>query len=175
MFQLEKHDAEFSHLNLRKESHGESRVPAATITFTAASSSLILDIIDKKLRPSFYEEPSSGSQQKLPSDGNNLTALKFPYLKEQKIGMKIKGYELWIHSLLEHIDPLFFADAELVIEKVSFIEGGSVELTLKVNTTIGSDDFAPLLEAWDRGEVTISLQPPGESPQQQLDLTADAA
>ncbi|MCO7468873.1 hypothetical protein NJG16_02190 [Stenotrophomonas maltophilia] len=174
MFQLEKHDAEFSHLNLRKESHGESKVPAATITFKAASSSLILDIIDDKLRPSFYEAPSSGSQQSLPIDGNNLTALKFPYLKEQKIGFKSKGYELEIHSLLEHIDPLFFADAELVIEKVSFIEGGSVELTLKVNTTIESDDFAPLLEAWDRGAVSISLAPPSGQSQQQ-DLTEQAA
>ncbi|MBA0395657.1 hypothetical protein D7U98_09625 [Stenotrophomonas maltophilia] len=171
MLQLEKHDAEFSHLNLRKEKHGESSVPAATITFQAGSSSLILDSIDNKLRPSFYEEPSSGSQQNLPIDGNYLTALKFPYLKEQKIGMKIKGYELEIHSLLEHIDPIFFADAELVIEKVFFIEGGSVQLILKVNTTIESEDFAPLLEAWDRGAVSISLTPPSAAAQQ-ADLAA---
>lgn len=173
MFGLDKHDAVFSHLTLRKENHGENKVPAATITLTAAASSLILDIIDEKLRPSFYEAPSSGSQQNLPIDGNNLTALKFPYLKEQKIGIKSKGYELEIHSLLEHIEPLFFADVELIIEKVSFIEGGSVELTLKANTTIDAEDFAPLLEAWDRGEVSISLTPPKPA-ESQKDL-ADAA
>lgn len=81
MFQLDKHEAEFSHLNLRKENHGEDKVPAATLTFKLTASALVLDSIDKKLRKTFFEKPGKGEQQALPIDGNNLTALAIPYLK----------------------------------------------------------------------------------------------
>lgn len=160
MFHLDKHEADFSHLNLRKENHGDERVPAATLTLKVTTSALLLDSIDKKLRPAFFEKPGKGEQQTLPIDGNNLTALKLPYLKEQKIGLKFSGYELQVAGLLDHVDPLFFADAELVIHGATFIEGGSVELVLKANTVIDSEDYAPLLEAWDRGSVRVSLTPP---------------
>ncbi|WP_126969029.1 hypothetical protein [Xanthomonas sp. BRIP62411] len=170
MFHLESNDAEYSHLNLRKEKHGEDKVPAATLTFKLGASALILDSIDPKLRPSFYEKPGKGAQQALAIDGNDLTALKLPYLKPQKIGLKAKGYELTIASLLEHIEPLFFADSELVLETVGFIEGGSCELVIKVNTTIESEDYQPLLEAWDREQVVLTLTPPKRAAQQS-DLT----
>jgi len=160
MFQLEAQNAEYSHLNLRKEKHGEEKVPAATLTFKLGASALLLDSIDPKLRPAFYEKPGKGEQQTLPIDGNNLTALKLPYLKPQKIGIKIKGYEINIASLLDHIEPLFFADTELVIDTVGFLEGGSCELVIKINTTIEDDDYQPLLEAWDREEVVLTLTPP---------------
>lgn len=171
MFQLDKHEADFSHLNLRKENHGDEKVPAATLTLKISTSALALDSIDKKLRPAFFEKPGKGEQQALPIDGNNLTALKLPYLKEQKIGLKFGGYELTVTGLLDHIDPLFFADTELVIHGVTFIEGGSVELVLKANTPIDPDDYAPLLEAWDRGSVRVSLTPPAKqsSDQEQKD------
>lgn len=162
MFQLDKHEADFSHLNLRKENHGDDKVPAATLTFKLAASALILDSIDKKLRPAFYEKPGKGEQQALPIDGNNLTALKLPYLKEQKIGLKSDGYELTVAPMLDHGEPLFFADAELVIHSLTCIEGGSVELVLKVNTCIEPGDYAPLLEAWDRGDSRLSLSPPSK-------------
>lgn len=171
MFHLEATNAEYSHLNLRKEKHGEDKVPAATLTFKLAVNALVLDRIDPKLRPSFYEKPGKGEQQTLAIDGNELTALKLPYLKPQKIGMKSKGYELTIASLLDHIDPLFFADGELVLETVDFIEGGSCELVLKVNTTIESDDYQPLLDAWDREQVVLTLTPPKRDVQQE-DLSA---
>lgn len=167
MFNTEKHDADFSHLNLRKENHGDEKVPAATLTFKLMASALVLDSIDKKLRPAFYEKPGKGEQQALPIDGNNLTALKLPYLKEQKIGLKFPGYELQVDGNLDHVEPLFFADTELVIDRVNLNEGGSVELTLKANTTIDSDDYAPLLEAWDRGSVRVSLTPPSKAGEQE--------
>lgn len=168
MFHLDKHEADFTHLNLRKENHGEDRVPAATLTFAIAASALVLDTIDKKLRPAFYEKPAKGEQQALPIDGNNLTKLALPYLKEQKIGLKFKGYELQIDGNLDASEPLFFADVELVIEKANFIDGGSVELTLKANTTLERSDYAEILDAWERGAGRLTLTPPTAQEQQKV-------
>lgn len=160
MFNLDKHDARITNVNFRKERHGDEEKAACDISLNLKSSALVLDTIDKKLRKAFFEKPAKGEQQALPIDGNNLTALALPYLKEQKLDQKLEEYEATFHSLLDHIEPLFFADTKVKLEKVVFIEGGSIDLSLKVSTLIDTDDDAPLLAAWRRGDVRVSLAPP---------------
>jgi hypothetical protein len=160
MFQLDKHDVKIKHLNLRTEKHGDQDVAAADFTINLKASALLLDTIDKKLRKVFFEKPAKGEQQALPIDGNNLTALAVPYLREQKLDQKFDGYEVEFASLLEQIEPLFFADVKVTLLKATFIEGGSVELALKVSMTIDEEDDAPLLSVWRRGEIKLTLTPP---------------
>jgi hypothetical protein len=152
MFELDKHEATITNVNFRKENHGDEKKAAVDISVNLSASALILDTFDKKLRKAFFEKPAKGEQQALPIDGNNLTALALPYLREQKLDQKFEGYEVSFNSLLGHIDPVFFADVKVKLEKATFIEGGSVDLALKVSTLIEEDDDAPLLAAWRRGE-----------------------
>lgn len=160
MFQLDKHDAKIKNLNLRMEKHGDQDVAAADFTINLKASALLLDTIDKKLRKVFFEKPAKGEQQALPIDGNNLTALAIPYLREQKLDQKFDGYEVEFASLLEQIDPLFFADVKVTLLRAVFIEGDSVELSLKVSMNIEEEDDAPLLSVWRRGEIKLTLTPP---------------
>lgn len=160
MFQLDKHDARIKNLNLRMEKHGDQDVAAADFTINLKASALLLDTIDKKLRKVFFEKPAKGEQQALPIDGNNLTALAIPYLREQKLDQKFDGYEVEFASLLEQIKPLFFADVKVTLLKAVFIEGGSVDLSLKVSMLIEEEDDAPLLSVWRRGEIKVTLTPP---------------
>ena len=162
MFSLEKHDAKIKNLNLRMEMHGDQHVAAADFTLNLKASALLLDTIDKKLRKVFFEKPAKGEQQALPIDGNNLTALAIPYLREQKLDQKLDGYEVRFASLLEQIEPLFFADVKVTLLRAVFIEGGSVELSLKVSMNIDEDDDAPLLSVWRRGEIKLTLTPPDQ-------------
>lgn len=78
----------------------------------------------------------------------------------QKLNQKFEGYEITLHSLLEHIEPLFFADVKVKLEEVTFIEGGSIDLSFKASTLIDEDDDAPLLAAWRRGDIKVTLTPP---------------
>lgn len=160
MFQLDKHDAKIKNLNLRMEKHGDEDVAAADFTLNLKASALLLDTIDKKLRKVFFEKPAKGEQQALPIDGNNLTALAIPYLREQKLDQKFDGYEVEFASLLGQIEPLFFADAKVALLKAVFIEGGSVDIALKVSMNIDEDDDAHLLAVWRRGEIKLTLTPP---------------
>lgn len=160
MFNLTKHDATITNVNFRKENHGDEKVAAADISIALSASALLLDTFDPKLRKLFFEKPGKGEQQTLPIDGNNLTKLALPYLREQKLDQKFESYEVTLHSLLDHIEPVFFADVKLKLEKATFIEGGSTDLSLKVSTVIDEADDAPLLAAWRRGEVRVSLTPP---------------
>lgn len=160
MFQLDKHDAVLANLNLRKENHGEEKKAAADLKFTLAAPNTLLDSIDKALRPAFFRKPGKGEQQALPIDGNNLVALNLPLLGEQKIATEYEAYEVEIASLLGHIEPLFFADAK--VKKIAWlpIEGGSISMSLTVSVQIDEDDDAPLLAAWRRGEIKVTLTPP---------------
>lgn len=164
MFQLDKHDAKIKNLNLRMEKHGDEDVAAADFSLNLKASALLLDTIDKKLRKVFFEKPAKGEQQALPIDGNNLTALSVPYLRKQKLDQKFAGYEVNFESLLGQIEPLFFADVKVTLLEVVFIEGGSVELALKVSMVIDEEDDAPLLSVWRRGEIKVTLTPPEKQP-----------
>jgi hypothetical protein len=172
MFSLDKHDATITNVNFRKQNHGDQKVAAVDIAIEMKASSLLLDLIDPKLRKAFFAKPGKGEQQALPIDGNNLTALALPFLGEQKLSQEFEDYEVYLHSLLEHIDPVFFLDAK--VKKLAFtpIEGGSIELTLAIAVRIDEDDDAALLSAWRRGEIQLSLTPPTAKPAQE-DLAAD--
>lgn len=171
MFNLDKHEATIKNVNFRKENHGDEPVAAVDIKIETRASNTLLDSIDPELRKRFFKKPGKGEQQALPIDGNNLTALAMPMLGEQKIGHEYQGYEVVLSGLLDHIEPLFFADAK--VKRLSFnpLEGGSIELSLTISTLIDEDDDAALLSAWRRGEVRLSLTPParqpGESEQQE--------
>lgn len=160
MFALDKHDASISNVNFRKENHGDEKRAAVDIRVILKASNMLLDSIDPKLRKAFFAKPGKGEQQALPIDGNNLTALAMPILSEQKLTAEYESYEVELASLLDHIEPVFLVDAK--VKKLSFvpIEGGSIDLSLTVSVLIDEDDDAPLLSAWRRGEVRLSLTPP---------------
>lgn len=172
MFQTTKLYAAITHINFRKENHGDEKRAAVDISVDMKDSALLLDTIDPKLRKTFFEKPPKGEQQPLPIDGNNLTALSLPYLREQKLNQKYEGYEVEFHSLLEKIEPLFFADAKVKIESVTFIEGGSIDLSLKVSFLIEDDDDAPLLAAWRRGNAQFTCTPPEKQAEDQKEAEA---
>lgn len=172
MFNLDKHDARITNINFRKQKHGDKHVEACDVSLSIKASALLLDTIDPKLRKVFFEKPGKGEQQALPIDGNNLTALTLPYLKEQKIDQKYEAFEVEIGSLLDHIESIFFVDAKVNIEKVILIEGGSVEMLLKAKFLIDESDDAPLLATWRRGEVKLTLTPPDQQAKQEIDEAA---
>lgn len=174
MFGLDQHDAVFSNLNLRKEKHGDEEQTAADLKFTLTASNTILNTIDPAIVPAFFRKAKKGEQQSLPMDGNSdLVALNLPLLGDQIIDGKFEGYELSIGSLMDHIEPVFFADCK--VKKISWkpIEGGSVSMTFSVSVETEDEDDAPLISAWRRGEVRLTLTPPKPIAQQK-DL-ADAA
>jgi hypothetical protein len=160
MFNLSKHEATFSHLNLRKEKHGEEDVAAADLSFQFQASNTILNPIDPALVPAFFRKPALGEQQSLPMEGTPLTALNLPLLGEQKIDAKYTGYEVLISSLLDYVDPLVYVDAKIKSITWKPIEGGSVAMSLKVSVLIDEDDDALLMAAWRRGGCVLTLTPP---------------
>lgn len=174
MFGLEQHYAVFSNLNLRKEKHGDEDATAADLKFVLQASNTILNTIDPAIVPAFFRKAKKGEQQSLPMEGNSdLVALNLPLLGEQVIDGKFDGYELSVGSLLDHIEPVFFAECK--VKKISWkpIEGGSVSMTFTASVLTDDEDDAPLIAAWRRGEVRLTLTPP-KAAAQQKDL-ADAA
>lgn len=172
MFQLEKHIGRFQNLNLRKERHGEEEVPAADMKFQVTAQNKILDTIDPRIVPAFWKKAEKGQNENLPTeDSTDLVALNLPLLGEQDITGKFEGYELEIGSLLDRIEPVFFADVKVKAISWKALEGGSVVLSFTASSLIEADDGADLLSAWTRGQVCIDLTPPtANTAQQELDV-----
>lgn len=172
MFQLDNHDAVFSHLNLRKEKHGDEDAAAADLKFTLTAQNTILDTIDPNIVRAFWKKAEKGQQQSLPMEGStDLVALNLPLLGEQDITGKFEGYELNIGSLMDHIEPVFFADAK--VKKITWkpLEGGSVAMGFTAAVLLDENEDAELISAWRRGDVRLTLTPPS-APTQQEDLAA---
>ncbi|HDS1087112.1 TPA: hypothetical protein QDZ57_000200 [Stenotrophomonas maltophilia] len=172
MFQLDQHDAVFSHLNLRKEKHGDEDAAAADLKFSLNAPNTILNTIDPAILPAFWKKADKGQQQNLPMEGStDLVALNLPLLGEQDITGKFEGYELSIGSLMDHIEPVFFADTK--VKKITWkpLEGGSVAMGFTCSVLLDEDEAAELLSAWIRGEVRLTLTPPSAAAQQE-DLAA---
>lgn len=172
MFQLDQHDAVFSHLNLRKEKHGDEDAAAADLKFSLNAPNTILNTIDPAILPAFWKKADKGQQQNLPMEGStDLVALNLPLLGEQDITGKFEGYELSIGSLMDHIEAVFFADAK--VKKITWkpLEGGSVAMGFTVSVLLDEDEDAELISAWRRGDVRLTLTPPSAAAQQD-DLAA---
>ncbi len=156
MFQLDQHDAVFSHLNLRKEKHGDEDAAAADLKFSLNAPNTILNTIDPAILPAFWKKADKGQQQNLPMEGStDLVALNLPLLGEQDITGKFEGYELSIGSLMDHIEPVFFADAK--VKKITWkpLEGGSVAMGFTVSVLLDEDEDAELISVMVTSERAL--------------------
>lgn len=162
MFQLTQHDATLSNLNTRIQRHGDERVLAVDMKFSAKANNSILDSLGQGLRESLFRKAAKGEQPDLPTIGEPLSAVRHPYLEPMKLSHEFDGYEVEIAGLLDTTEPLFFADVKLKKFTIAPLEGGSVELTFTASTSAESDELAALSEALVREDVRLTLTPPSK-------------
>lgn len=129
-----------SHVNLRKEYHGEERVQAIDLNFSIEGSNDWLDLIDPALRElHYFNRAEVVGQETLPDTIRILPDLRAPKLNGQKFKYggsdKYKGYgfEQDFGLGAEAGSNIFFTDASAGKFSYETKEGGTVKLDFQVS------------------------------------------
>lgn len=129
-----------SHVNLRKEFHGEEKVQAIDLNFSMEGGNDLLDLIDPELREMLYfNRAEVAGQEVLPYTIRILPDLRAPKLNGQKFKYggndKYKGYgfEQDFGLGAEVGSNIFFTDASAGKFAFETKEGGTVKLDWQVS------------------------------------------
>lgn len=169
-----KTPAKLSSVNVRSEKHGAELVPASDIRISIDAPNSILDKLDPNLKSSLYfaaEEPPEGTEEEFDAvEGHsNLPNLLFPKLEgPHKWDFKGAGYELIIDYGLGGDSDLIIHGCE--VNNVSFLckEGGTVELSFRVQVTKLDEKIAGKLAMLVQHSIEIFLHAPKAPPKEDL-------
>lgn len=147
------------------EKHGKERKPAISIGLYLVGSGSILDQFDSALRPMLYRKPQpTPGGLPLEYDDNELTELRFPFMRQLAWERKYAGFRLRIRIGATGVDDVLLS--ECGIKDIRFVsqEGGSVGIGFKVtahpNNEIDHGRIATRLQQ----EIFIDLTPPDHVP-----------
>lgn len=165
--------AKLASVNVRSEKHGPELVPAVDLKLAIDASNDILNQFHPDLLQSLYFKaaPDDGDQQAL--DGiepvTNLPNLKFPKLDGPlKWNTMGAGYELVLDYGLGGDSNLIMSGCEINNFAFSPCEGGTVELTFRVQVTDLDEHIIGKLATLVQHEISIILTAP--TPEQVADI-----
>lgn len=179
-FQLEKHEASISNVNVRREKHGKEGKLGLDISLAMQTSNTTLDMLQKGLKEALYKKAGKDQQMDLVEGANGLVALKFPNLEPIKLDIEQTGVELVIDGNLDATDnATALVDVKLKDFTIKPIEGGSAQITFKAQLQADLEELSEVVDWWMVESIRLSITPPSKQAtdpeQQQTDLTQQAA
>lgn len=142
----------------RVERHGEEEVPAVSYGLKITSANTLLDLLDKDLRGAIYHAPRNKS-----IEGVDPIAPTLRCKAIEHVGVNVGPFEGWTLNVDHGIDeetPVTFGGCKVDKFKVAPIEGGSVELALRVGTSDISAESSGLMAMKLGQEIDITLIAP---------------
>lgn len=132
-------DVTLTHVNFRKEPHGDDHVQAVDLNMSVDVPNTQLDIIVPGLREALYtNNDAANGQVEIEDLPETLPNLKFPRLNGGKFALddkkaKLAGYELEIeYGLNDERSKMVFDCCKVVKRVIETKEGGTVHLTWQV-------------------------------------------
>ena len=165
MLSLERCPAVLQHLNAYTENFGEDKVPATALKLSITRPNTVLDEFERGLRKALYRKSDVISAQQsldIPKDESTdgITALRFSTLRTVRLGGEMVGAKVSIvdNGLLEDA-PIVLGDVTVDTYRAELLEGGSVELTVRVKAKPTPEQFGELYALLKR-DVLLSIDPP---------------
>lgn len=159
MFSVSDHLAKIVSCTNVSEKHGKERVAAISIGFYLVGGGELLDMFDVALRAMLYRKPLP-TPGELPMEHEELTELRFAFMRDLAWSRKYAGYLLRLHIGASGADDVLLAECGLKDIRFTTQEGGSVGVHFKVTAhpkyEIDHGRVATRLQQ----EVIITLTPP---------------
>lgn len=123
-------ECQLTNVNVRREFHGEERVPAFDLSFAKEGSNDLLDLIDPKLRPTiYYNAAADQGQAALPDMLAILPNLRVPKLCNGKFSYakkeKWKGFRFVLDYGLGGDSNIDVSECTVQIVEIECKEGGT--------------------------------------------------
>lgn len=132
-------DVTLTHVNFRKELHGDDHVQAVDLNMSVDVPNTLLDTIQPGLREALYHNASAETgQEEIEGVEATLPNLRFPRLNGGKFALddkknKLAGYELFIdYGLGDERSNMVFDCCKVVKRVIETKEGGTVHLSWQV-------------------------------------------
>lgn len=132
-------DVSLTHVNFRKELHGDDHVQAVDLTMAVDVPNTLLDTIVPGLREALYwNQDAAAGQVEIADLPQTLPNLRFPRLNGGKFALdekknKLAGYELFIeYGLGDDRSNMVFDCCKVVKRSMETKEGGTVRLAWQV-------------------------------------------
>lgn len=159
MFHIEDTLAKIVSTTPVSEKHGKERVPALSIGFHIVTGGDVLDMFDTALRPSLYRKPQLTTGG-LPMEHDDLTELRFPFMRQHAWEKKYSGYMLRLHIGASGKEDVLLAECGLKDIHFTTQEGGSVGVRFKVTAHPKGELDGGKVIARLQQECIITLTPP---------------
>jgi hypothetical protein len=163
MFSVSNHLAKIVSVTNVSEKHGKERVPALSIGVYMVGPGSWLDMYDSALRTMLYRKPQP-TPGELPMDHDDLTELRFPFMRNLAWDRKYAGYLVRFRIGASGSEDVLLAECGLKDIRFVAQEGGSVGIGFKVtahpNTEIDHGKICVRLQQ----EIFIDLTPPDTMP-----------
>src|SRR6185437_7581140 len=130
MFKLQNQLAKISSVTNVAEKHGKDRVAAMSIGLYLVGSQSLLNDFDTALAPMIWRRPQP-TPGELPMDHDQLTELRFPFMRDFAWSRKYAGYLLRFRIGASGADDVLLAECGLKDIRFVAQEGGSVGIAFK--------------------------------------------
>lgn len=171
MFSLLKQAVVLANLNVRAENHGEDKVLAVDMKFSAKLGNDVLSEFDPTLKSALFKKPDQGQEELDLDDATRLSALRFPHMASIGWGLDLKGYAFKLHYGAGGRSDVKLIDCKVNSFRFAPQEGGSVEVSFRVQANPLPAEMPKILE-YIQKEAEIDLLPPEEQTEEQMDLAA---
>ncbi len=163
-----------TNVNVRSELHGDDHVPAVDLSIKLTTSNLVLSEFDGVLRGMLYEKAGKPSKEQQASlDGveqvSDLPALRCHCIEQPiRLTNEYAGYNLRVDRGLGGASNIVLGGCSVDKFRADCKEGGTVELSFRVQASKLDADVLGKLAMLIGNEVSITLMPP-EVAQQDID------
>lgn len=160
-------------VNVRSELHGSDHIPAVDIAVKLKTSNLILSELDGHLRSMLYRKADGQdeAQQQQPGLEGVEAASDLPVLRTMAMEMPLRlkneyaGYTLVVDRGLGAKSNITLSDCEVNKFKADCMEGGTVELSFRIQASRLEADAIGKIGTLIGNEVSITLEAPAEGQQ----------
>jgi hypothetical protein len=117
----------------RSEKHGDDEVPAVSFGLKITGANTLLDLLGKDLRDALYHKPRNKTVEGVEELAPTLRTKAFDY-----VALKLGPFEGWTLNVDHGIDeetPVTFGACKVDKFRVAPIEGGSIELSMRIGTS----------------------------------------
>lgn len=157
MFEITEGDVLLAHLNTRTEKHGEEDVGAIDLKIKCRASNTILNLLDPRLRTTFFQRAGGGQQADMHSP-EHLPQRVFPHIPSFTWDDKLEGYTASIGTGLGLVTVTL---NQVKVHKFKFepVDGGTVDLTYTVSCNPSAEQVAAVYPLNGQG-IILTLTPP---------------
>jgi hypothetical protein len=146
----------------RSEKHGDEEVPAVSLGLKITGPNTLLDLLSKDLRPALYHVPRNKTV-----DGVDELAPTLRTKCLEHVALSLGPFEGWTLNVdhgIDEEDPVTFGSCKVDKLRVVPVEGGSVELSMRVGTSDISAESLGIIGMKISQQISVTLLAPKVAP-----------